>query len=178
MTREYFAFFGIEPQLAPDEKDLQQRYYALSRQWHPDRFARKSAAEAQEALEATALLNDAWRTLRDPVARGQYVLRLEGFDLGEQTTKDVPPELLEEVFELNMALEEAGDGDAGAVDQIASMRTRFQSMLADVDRKIAAASAAWDADHARESLTQLRAHLNRRKYIANLIEKTNVPDRV
>ena len=54
----------------------------------------------------------------DPIARAEYLLKLEGFDIGEQTTKDVPPELLEEVFELNMALEEAD------VEQLESARQR------------------------------------------------------
>ena len=66
----------------------------------------KAHAEREYALEVTAILNDAYRTLRDPIARALYLLKLEGFDIGEQSTKDVPPELLEEVFELNMALEE------------------------------------------------------------------------
>ena len=65
---------------------------------------------AQHALDATARLNDAYRTLRDPMGRAMYLLKLEGFDVGEQGGKDVPPELLEEVFELNMALEEIRDG--------------------------------------------------------------------
>ncbi len=56
------------------------------------------------------MLNDAYRTLRDPVARAEYLLKEEGFEIGEQRRKNVPPELLEEVFELNMALEELRDG--------------------------------------------------------------------
>ncbi len=177
-VREYFAFFELEPQLALDEKDLQQRFYALSRKLHPDLFSRKSPAENEHALEATSVLNDAYRTLRDPIARALYVLKLEGFDIGEQSTKDVPPELLEEVFELNMALEEARMGDADALAQLPGFCARFAAMRAETDLAIAQVSAAWDSTHDKPALSDLRGHLNRRKYITNLIDKTNVPDRV
>ena len=175
---DYFAFFEIPVQLALDPNDLQQRFYALSRKLHPDLFARKSAREGEYALDATAILNDAYRTLRDPIARAQYVLKGEGFDAAEQSTKDVPPELLEEVFDLNMALEEAASGDAEAMHQIAGMHIRFETMLRETDGAIASVSAAWDDNHSRDQLAELRALLNRRKYITNLIDKTNVPDRV
>lgn len=175
-VRDYFAFFEIPTRLALDPKELQQRFYALSRKLHPDLFARKSAREGEYALDATAVLNDAYRTLRDPIARAQYVLKAEGFDVAEQGTKDVPPELLEEVFDLNIALEEAATGDTEAMHQIAGLRTSFEATLAETDGAIALVSASWDDSHAPDQLTELRALLNRRKYITNLIDKANVPD--
>ena len=105
-----------------DTSDLQKRFYSLSRQFHPDRFARGAAAEQQYALDATALLNDAYRVLRDPIQRAEYLLKQEGFDIGEQRSKDVPPELLEEVFELNMLLEETPERD-----ELERARAKFQS---------------------------------------------------
>ena len=69
MTRDYFEFFDLPRNLAIDTKDLEKRFYALSRQLHPDLHSRKSAAERDYALESTAVLNDAYRTLRDPIAR-------------------------------------------------------------------------------------------------------------
>lgn len=173
MTREYFEFFGLPRNLALDTTDLEKRFYALSRKYHPDLYARKSRAEQEEALEASAVLNDAYRTLREPVARLTYLLKFEGFDIGEQGTKDVPPELLEEIFELNMALEE---GDS-------SGRERFLEMRADIDAEMQRKFSTWDTGRDRESLTELRGLLNRRKYVSNLInktsgliDKTNVPD--
>src|ERR1700722_18618262 len=119
---DYFEFLDLPRNLAIDAKDLEKQFYVLSRQLHPDLHSRKSPAEREQAEESTAVLNDAYRTLRDPIARTEYLLKLEGFDIGEQTTKDVPPELLEEVFELNMAIEEA---DA---PQLESARHRFENM--------------------------------------------------
>ena len=60
----------------------------------------------------SSALNDAYRTLKDPVRRAEYILSTEGFDIGEQRSKDVPPELLEEVFELNESLDELREARA------------------------------------------------------------------
>src|SRR5581483_3182128 len=114
----FFEFFALERKLRIDLDDLQKRFYELSRKWHPDRFSRKPAEEQAQALEATAILNDGYRTLRDPVKRAEYLLKEEGFPIGEQRSKDVPPELLEEVFELNMALEELKSGEESARPQL------------------------------------------------------------
>lgn len=169
---DYFEFFDLPRNLAIDLKDLEKRFYALSRKWHPDLFARKSAEERNAALDASAVLNDAYRTLRDPIVRAMYLLKLEGFDIGEQGSKDVPPELLEEVFELNMALEELD------TDGIESLRQRFEQMRGGIDLEMEAMFSAWDTRHERETLAGIRGLLNRRKYISNLIAKANVPDRV
>jgi molecular chaperone HscB len=171
-SETYFDFLDLPRHLTIDAKDLEKRFYALSRQLHPDLHSRKSQAEREQAEESTAVLNDAYRTLRDPIARAEYLLKLEGFDIGEQTTKDVPPELLEEVFELNMALEEAD------VEQLESARKRFEGMRGEIDAELEQTFGKWDATKNREALTAVRGLLNRRKYITNLINKAHVPDRI
>ena len=173
-SSDYFEFFEIPRQLALDPADLEKRFYALSRKLHPDLFSRKSPREQQYSLDASAVLNDAYRVLKDPVARALYVLKQEGFDVAEQGTKEVPPELLEEVFELNMALE-----DEDAAPQVAEALQRFQSMQQEIDTALQMKFAAWDASHDAVTLGEVRALLNRRKYIANLIDKaSHVPDRI
>ena len=182
MTRDYFEFFELPRNLGIDAADLEKRFHALSRKWHPDLFARKSAAEREESLESSAILNDAYRTLREPVLRALYLLKLEGFEIGEQGSKEVPPELLEEVFELNMALEELREGDESALPQLEDARHRFEGMREELDSELAGKFSAWDASHDRAVLSEIRALLNRRKYITNLIgqttPQTNVPNRV
>ena len=133
---DYFEFFEIPRQLTIDAKDLEKRFYALSRQLHPDLFSRKSAREQEYSLEASAILNDAYRVLKDPIARSLYVLKHEGFETGEQSTKDVPPELLEEVFDLNMALEELSAGDESALPQLEAARQRFEQMRDELDAEL------------------------------------------
>jgi molecular chaperone HscB len=178
MSKDYFEFLELPRNLAVDPKELEKRFYALSRRLHPDLHSRKSPVEREEAEQATATLNDAYRTLRDPVKRAEYLLKIEDFDIGEQTSKDVPPELLEEVFELNMALEELRAGDTDALPQLDAARERFDGMRGEVDREMEEKFAEWDRAHERAALTAVRGLLNRRKYITNLIAQTHVPDRV
>lgn len=173
-SRNFYDFFGIDRKLAVDQQDLQKRFYDLSRQWHPDRFTRKSPDEQAQALEATSVLNDGYRTLRDPIKRAEYVLKEEGFPIGEQRSKDVPPELLEEVFELNMALEELKSGDEDARPQLETARRNFAGMRDEIDRDLENLFAKYDAaiaesESARQALHDIRGVLNRRRYIENLL---------
>ena len=166
---EYYQFFGLEERLSLDLDDLQRRFYDLSRKLHPDRYGRKPAAERQCSEEATSILNDGYRTLRDPVKRAEYVLKQHGLEIGEQRSKNVPPELLEEVFELNMALEEMRGGDDSARPQLEQAQQRFTGMLEDVDRELEQQFARYDESRDEAVLSGIRGILNRRRYIQNLV---------
>jgi molecular chaperone HscB len=168
---DYYTLLGLDRKLVLDSAKLQQRFYELSRQLHPDRFMRKPEAERQYSLDASSILNDAYRALKDPVKRAQYLLSQEGFEIGEQRSKDVPPELLEEVFELNMALEEMRSGDESARSQLASAQNNFTKMLNEVDQQLESQFVNYDESPNREALTKIRGTLNRRKYIQNLLDE-------
>jgi molecular chaperone HscB len=174
---DYFAFFELPRNLAVDLSELQRKFYALSRLLHPDRYTRAAERERRYSLEATAILNDGYRVLRDPVERAEYVLRDAGFDIGEQRTRDVPPELLEEVFEFNMALDELKSGDDSVVPQLMESRESFQRMLGDIDKDLAAHFAEHDAAFGRDArravLERIRKILNRRRYIRNLVSEVD-----
>ncbi|MBE7158308.1 MAG: Fe-S protein assembly co-chaperone HscB, partial [Rhodospirillales bacterium] len=115
----YFSLFSLPRHLNIDLPALEKSFYAQSRRLHPDRFASRPADEQASALAQSSTLNDAYRTLRDPIARTEYLLGLEGVQLEEQSRQATdaarlggekkqvaPPDLLEEAFELNMQLEE------------------------------------------------------------------------
>jgi len=170
VDRDFFSFFGIEPQLALDPVSLQTRFYELSRRWHPDKFAGQAPAERELALQNTALLNDAFRTLKNPVQRAEYVLSRHGLALDDAASKKVPPELLEEVFEMNMALDELKDGDASVKPQLQAAREGFAALLSAIDAQLQSEFRRWDESHAPAALVEVRAALNRRKYIHNLIK--------
>lgn len=161
----YYEIFGIEKKLALDVEGLQRRFYERSREWHPDRHARASSEQREFAEQATATLNDAWRVLRDPVARAEYFLSQAGV---KTESKNVPPDLLEEVFELNMALEEAREGDAGAKAQVAEALSRFTSMLDTLDAERDALFLRIDSGEAA-AVAALRGLLDKRKYLQNLV---------
>src|SRR5207253_5930736 len=108
---DYFAFLGVPRKLNLDPGDLEQRFRMLSRQFHPDYFYNATPAERVASLERSSYLNDAYRTLKQPISRIAYLLELEGVwtraDRGEgEASKQVPPALLEEVFALNEELDE------------------------------------------------------------------------
>src|SRR3954462_13262641 len=104
---DYFAFLGVPQKLNLDGADLEQRFRTLSRQFHPDYFYNASPNERRASLERSSYLNDAYRTLKNPIARVEYLLQLEGFAPGgPQQGSKVPPALLEEVFTLNEELDE------------------------------------------------------------------------
>ncbi len=171
---DYYGLLGMDRRLNIADDELQPRFYEMSRRLHPDLFTRKSERERQYSLEAAAILNDAYRTLRDPVKRANYVLKQEGFDIGEQRSKDVPPELLEEVFELNMALEEMRSGDESARPQLAAARENFGKMLSGTGTELQSLFEQYDASKQKDVLAQIRATLNRRKYIQNLVNEVEL----
>ena len=161
----FYEALGLEPKLALDSEDLKKRFYDRSRQWHPDRFSRGTAEEKQRSEEMTSTLNDAFRALRDPVSRAEYFLSQSGLELA----KDAPPELLEEIFELNMALEELRGGDESAREQLISARERFAEMLGETDTALADLFGRYDQTSDKAVLEEVRAVLNRRKYVSNLL---------
>ena len=171
LPSNYYDFFGLEHRLDLDLKDLEKRFYALSRQYHPDHFTLKSREEQQYALDATSILNDAYRTLRDPLARAEYLLKENGFDIGEQGTKNVPSELLEEVFELNMALEDLRGGDESARPALEEARDKFVAMRDEIDRELAGKFTEYDGARDAGVLGEIRGMLNRRRYVRNLVNE-------
>jgi molecular chaperone HscB len=162
---QFYDALGLAPKLALDPEELKKRFYERSRQWHPDRFSRASAAEQQESLEMTSMLNDAFRTLRDPIGRAEYFLEENGI----KPAKQVPPELLEEVFEMNIALEELRAGDESARPQLADARERFNHMRDEIDHSLAVLFGRYDERQDASHLLAIRSVLDRRQYIANLI---------
>ena len=197
---DYFAVFGLPRKLALDSKALEQQFYQLSRKLHPDVFARAPQAEQRRALELSSRLNDAYRTLRDPLERTKYLLSLEGVKLeeqsagateqarasGEQKKQAVPPELLEEVFELNVQLEEArmakqtGVRDENVARDLAQQKQSFEAKLAALETELRSYWAEWDtgvsaSDDTKKASakTKMTDLLNRRSYIRNLVRDVN-----
>jgi molecular chaperone HscB len=171
LPADYFEVFGIRRGLDLEPAVLQRKFYELSRQLHPDKFAAAPPEYQQYAVDATAQLNDAWRVLRDPVKRAEYLLKLEGFDIGEQRSNNVPPELLEEVFELNMMLEELRDGDESNRPRLEEERDRFTRMLSAANDDLHREFAKYDKNREASGLQDIRSILNRRRYIQNLVRE-------
>src|SRR5438093_8747989 len=126
---DYFEVFGLPRQLGIDTLALEKTFHELSRTYHPDYFTTASPAERTQAVRMTALLNDAYRTLRHPVRRVEYLLSLYGL---KSDGSKVPQSLLMEVFEINEQLEEVKAGRA-SVEDIDSLRAQIKEKRERVD---------------------------------------------
>jgi molecular chaperone HscB len=185
---DFFAFFGLPRLLQLDEDRLEGEFYKLSRKLHPDVYSRASVREQQWSLEKTSQLNDAYRTLKDPISRTEYLLMLEGIQLEEQSKvateqarafgiekkQTVPAELLEEAFELNMLLEEAkmGGVDEDLRAQLTETREGLSARLNTMQDELRAAWQQWDSGDSEATAAMVDV-LNRRSYLRNLLRDIN-----
>jgi len=175
----HFEVFGLERRLGIDAEALQRRFYELSRRYHPDFHAYATPTEQAEALAASARLNAAYRTLRDPIARIDYLVRLEeGRETKEGATDKpkAPPELLAEMFEIQEALAEA---KAGGLDEttrrtLTEQRERLLARHAEEEaRLIGPLSAGWDGaapDRRPALLAAFKQALATRAYLRTVID--------
>ena len=181
---DYFSFFGLPRKLELDEAVLEREFYALSRKLHPDIYSRASSREQTWSLEKTSQLNDAYRILKDPISRTEYLLSLEGLhweeqskiateaarSTGEVKKQLVPPALLEEAFELNMLLEEARlsvvEGELR--EQLAEAGAGLSTRLGLLQEELRAAWKQWD-DGDSTATARMVDVLHRRSYLRNLL---------
>ena len=197
---DYFTFFGFPRKLNLDVSALEKEFYALSRRLHPDLFAQANPEERAFSLEQSSMLNDAYRTLKDPIKRTEYLLRLEGVELEEQSSQAteearatgklkkqvVPPDLLEEVFELNMHLEElrtqkkTGEDDPALLEEIGKAKLSLDEKYDALFNELKAEWNKWDKslDDGTEAdrqkiLDKILDVLNRRNYVRNLVRDVN-----
>ena len=174
---DYFAFVGLPRRLNVDMSLLEQRFRELSRQYHPDYFYNASQKERLESLERSSYLNDAYRTLRNPVARIEYLLSLEGLDAAKSAggNAKVPPSLLQEVFALNEELDEIRElresgGDATTLRaRLDAARKPIEQKRDAHERQLQELSDRWDTDQDRATLEKLRERMLERNYINNLL---------
>jgi len=177
---DYFEVFGLARKLSLDLQELQRRFYDLSRRHHPD-FHQTADAEAQAAaLETSALVNRAYRTLRDPISRVEYLIALEeGREIREETSaKPRPPmDLLEEMLEVQEALEEAkSEGlTAAAAARLRAERERLETRRRAEETALIDGAAEWDdaverlADRA-PLLDRFKQRLAARAYLRTVID--------
>jgi len=205
---DYFSFFGLSRKLNIDLSGLEREFHQFSRKLHPDVFSQATPQEQEWSLQKSSQMNDAYRTLRDPIARTEYLLKLEGVQLEEQSKaatekarqtgeakkQVVPPDLLEEVFELNMQLEEArmnkkmGEVDVNLEGELKQTKKNLEAKFDALDHELKQYWKEWDAlmeqiasgdvdavpDQERRSVREKMVDLlNRRSYIRNLVRDVN-----
>jgi molecular chaperone HscB len=158
LGKNYFELFGLPPTFDLDVADLAARYRELQRRFHPDRFASATEIERRLSLQMTAQLNAAYQTLRDAVARGRYLLALQGVDTGEDTDTAMDPAFLMEQMDLRESLDEArGAPDRG--ERLDALRRQAEALFAarsaDLGRSLSEATDA-ARDRARNLVREMQ----------------------
>ena len=173
---DFFSVFGLARNPVLDEANLTQMYYALSRQLHPDLHQTGTAEEQEASLKNTALVNQAYRTLRDPVERGQYWLELNGEQLGAKNNR-VPAQLAVLVFEVQEKLDELREArntqaDATLADlkaELAQVQADLEEQIQGFQQKLAANFAKWEhPDSPQDLLSELKRVLSDMAYLRTL----------
>lgn len=173
---DYFTVFGLAQDPMLDEQALAKTYYELSRQLHPDLHQTGTAEEQEASLQNTAVVNRAYRTLRDPVQRGRYWLELNGEQLGKKNNK-VPPDLALFVFEVQEKLADVREAQsAGTDDTLTGLKAELTQVQDDLDdrmqglqQKLTANFSKWrQADGLSELLSELKRVLSDMAYLRTL----------
>jgi molecular chaperone HscB len=134
-SSSHFSLFGLPPVFSLDQEMLDKAYRDIQSQVHPDRFAHAGDAERRASLQWTTRVNEAYRTLKNPVQRGKHLLELHGVDVAFETNTAMPTEFLMQQMELREQLEEAKD--AKALDTLrAGLRKNRKSLEGEIAETI------------------------------------------
>jgi len=182
LAGDHFEVFALPRRLQLDEAELKTVFYALSRRFHPDYFGTASDDVKRLALEKTAQVNAAFRALRDPQPRAEYLISVVAPEI-QPGTNNVPPDMLEEMFDIQEAGEElraarlAGDADALAeaeerVKPLRALATETRNGLVDgLTGLFAQYDAAADVaePEAKDVLKAIRATLDQMNYLRTVL---------
>lgn len=151
---DYFALFGLPPRYHFDPEKLDAAYHALQRSVHPDRYAAAGEAERRVALQSSARVNEAYRALKDPLGRAQYLLSLRGIDALAETDTALPLEFLQRELERREAMDavQAGADRSGLAMLLAAVRADAAALEATLADHLEA--QVWNA--ARDAVRELR----------------------
>lgn len=155
LSSTHFELFNLPAAFAIDQSRLDQAYRKLQAEVHPDRFAAAPAAERLRSMQLATQVNEAYQTLKSPLARARYLLQLNGVDTREETNTAMPPAFLMRQMEWREAIEEAEQaGDLAALDRLLAELRRETVALTDALH--AELDSAHDYAGAAESVRKLR----------------------
>lgn len=164
--QDYFSFYGLPVSPVVDQQALRKKYYALSRELHPDFHTLKGASEQQATLEKASYNNEAYQVLSDPDRRLKYFLDLKGA-LAEEGQNQVPQDFLMEMMEVNEALMELEfDNDPSVRQKITGLVDQLEAGL---EEDAAGILANYDDDTATDAqLSVLRDYYLKRRYLLRI----------
>ncbi|PTD98030.1 Fe-S protein assembly co-chaperone HscB [Pseudothauera lacus] len=154
LQQDYFALFGLPRRFDIDEGALEAAFHALQGEVHPDRHAHLPDADRRRAMQWATRVNEAFRTLRKPLARALYLLEVRGVDSGLETNTAMSAAFLMEQMEWREAVEEArAGGEVGELEHLHQrLRQHGRSVLAELQAQFAADDLQAAADTARRMM--------------------------
>ena len=154
-SRNHYELFGLPARFALDEAALDRAFRALQGEVHPDRHASSDDAARRLALQASARVNEAYRTLRDPVLRAEYLLSLHGVQAAQESDTSLSMEFLEAALERREAVADAAaSGDEETLERmLADVRAESRARELELERMLDR-DEAWEA--ARDKVRELR----------------------
>ncbi|WP_246590231.1 Fe-S protein assembly co-chaperone HscB [Marinobacterium ramblicola] len=155
MTRNYFELFDLEPGFEVDQALLSERYRALQKQWHPDRFAHLSERERRLAVQYTAHINEALATLKSPLRRAQYLLLLAGRDTHGESGAQLDPLFLMQQMELRERLADASE-HVDPEAELDALREQADSGLRNLLDEFVSLFSKQDLDGAEKTVRKLQ----------------------
>ena len=183
---DYFSCLGFPRRLTIDPQQLEAKFYELSRAFHPDFYQNKSETEQAISLSNAATLNTAYRTLRDPIQRAEYLLAIEAGAVKEIRTTP-PADLFEEILELQETLEEFRSSDQSSEawqrlrEKLQTEQHTLEKRKQEMEMQLERLFVEWDALQDRGEVTsqarverdrllkQMREILSNRTYVRNIV---------
>ena len=151
---QYFTLFQLEPAFDIDAENLEQTYRALAARFHPDKFASASAFEQKQAVMMSSTINDAYRTLKNPIDRAAYLLKTLGIDADAPERTSFAPDFLIQQMEWRETLMEArAENDLKTLENLNDeIRAEQEKLFSDLKQSF----ARQDYDTAAQQVRQGR----------------------
>ncbi len=166
----YFELYNIPVSFHPDPAPVKTRFYELSRQYHPDRYATAGADDMAEALRMAALNNQAYKTLKSPDATMAYILKINNL-LEDEEKYSLPPAFLMEMMDLNEAISDYEDMPDNEDARLAATNNLAEQLQA-WESATKALTARHDADEQNNALLlQIKDMYFRKKYLLRIQER-------
>ncbi|WP_295769426.1 iron-sulfur cluster co-chaperone HscB C-terminal domain-containing protein [uncultured Mucilaginibacter sp.] len=166
----FFEFYNIPESFNPDEAAIKNKFYSLSKQYHPDFFANEDEAKQQEILEISTINNKAYNTLSNSAKRLEYILKQHGF-VNEGAKPQLPADFLMEMMDLNERLMEVDDAE-----ELAKLRAEALAVEDNLSEELSKLTTDYETlnDTAKESrLNQIADIYYRQKYLLRIKDSLN-----
>jgi molecular chaperone HscB len=177
MQESHYQVLGYDREILNlDLADLEKRFFRLSKKFHPDRFASKSPQEIQISHDRSSAVNNAYRTLKDPVSRAKYIVEKELGSIEEKSAK-VPVEMADMFFEIQDVLdtirESNGSPPENAVREVRKAEEDLIQKVKELEAGLSAKFSDYDQTRDKKTVEEIKEILSERSYIKSFLRQVD-----